>query len=639
VLEPLNRRHLFDALRPPSQYDLEAAIGTTFSLDLMTLLGVPLAFALFDAEDDQGRIEANPVALLEAGRRYADVMHIFCHAGRIYLPKQPSPLLHQFEGVVHEVVPPDHQGVFHPKLWVLRFAHRLNIHPDRYRLLCSSRNLTFDQSWDTLVVLEGELTDRERAIAQNHALGDLIQALPGMMTSPPNDHVREAIDRVQYDLRRVKFAVPDGFEEVRFHALGLEKGKHWWFDWKPSQVLAMAPFVDWNFVKRLARSGNSPSCLLISRLEQLQELRPTILSECHKVYYLDPAADEPTLDDDGPECGRGPLTTEERPDSNELFGLHAKLFIADCGWNAAVFTGSANATGAAVSRNVEFLVELRGKKSMCGVDAFLARVKGQTCFADMLREFTPEKEQPTGNEELRKAEEITDQARQAVASLGLKATVTPLDSEHFDVEIRADQIANPSVLHLPITLYCWPVTIHERNGSTALDLLRGGTLRFSKLSLEALTSFFAFYIQTTVGKSSCDIRFVLNLPIHGMPADRAARMLRLILHNRSQIWRMLVLLLADSGGDILDRLGKLGSNGHRDEDTSDVFSSLGEFPLLETLLRTLEHNPESLRRVARLVEDVCKTDGGSELLPDGFLQVWPAIWQVAQELCNEHRQR
>ena len=124
-----------------------------------------------------------------------------------------------------------------------------------------------------------------------------------------------------------------------------------------------------------------------------------------------------------------------------------------------------------------------------------------------------------------------------------------------------------------------------------------------------------------------------------MPADRAARMLRLILHNRSQIWRMLVLLLADSGGDILDRLGKLGSNGHRDEDTSDVFSSLGEFPLLETLLRTLEHNPESLRRVARLVEDVCKTDGGSELLPDGFLQVWPAIWQVAQELCNEHRQR
>ena len=53
-----------------------------------------------------------------------------------------------------------------------------------------------------------------------------------------------------------------------------------------------------------------------------------------------------------------------------ISGLHAKLFVIDDGWNACVWTGSANATVAAFQRNVEFLVELVGERrpvsaSMC----------------------------------------------------------------------------------------------------------------------------------------------------------------------------------------------------------------------------------------------------------------------------------
>ncbi len=66
---------------------LDQAIGTTFSLDLMTLLTVPLAFALRDIEDDDGGPMQDPLALLEAIRRYAERTHIFCQAGGIYLPR------------------------------------------------------------------------------------------------------------------------------------------------------------------------------------------------------------------------------------------------------------------------------------------------------------------------------------------------------------------------------------------------------------------------------------------------------------------------------------------------------------------------------------------------------------------------
>ena len=57
-------------------------------------------------------------------------------------------------------------------------------------------------------------------------------------------------------------------------------------------------------------------------------------------------------------------------------GLHAKLYIADDGWDAHVWTGSANATDAAFVLNVEFLVQLTGKKSKQGVEATLAGESG-----------------------------------------------------------------------------------------------------------------------------------------------------------------------------------------------------------------------------------------------------------------------
>ena len=73
-----------------------------------------------------------------------------------------------------------------------------------------------------------------------------------------------------------------------------------------------------------------------------------------------------------------------------LDGLHAKLFVIDHGWDASVFSGSFNATVHALQHNVEFMVELVGKKSRFGVDQFLRQVKGETNFADLLQDIRRE---------------------------------------------------------------------------------------------------------------------------------------------------------------------------------------------------------------------------------------------------------
>ncbi len=88
MLEPDRRLLLLDALRPPPGMSLEAAVGTTFSVDLEALLLAPIAFALFDARlAETGDPErTDPLAVMEAVRRHASRIDMFCQAGQIKMP-------------------------------------------------------------------------------------------------------------------------------------------------------------------------------------------------------------------------------------------------------------------------------------------------------------------------------------------------------------------------------------------------------------------------------------------------------------------------------------------------------------------------------------------------------------------------
>src|SRR4051812_39780950 len=72
MLDPQTRDLLTEHLRPPDAYQLDYAVGTTFSLDLLALLVTPLSFALFDWEDESGQPTADITAIMQALRNYAD---------------------------------------------------------------------------------------------------------------------------------------------------------------------------------------------------------------------------------------------------------------------------------------------------------------------------------------------------------------------------------------------------------------------------------------------------------------------------------------------------------------------------------------------------------------------------------------
>ena len=212
MLEPQDRSLMLESLRPPEGFELSHAVGTTFTLDLLALLSAPLAFTMFETASEGGA--PDPVALLKAVREYAERITVFCQGGQIFVPPHDQLLYSHLEESVVEVT--QKQGLFHPKVWAMRFI-REGARP-RYRVLCMSRNLTFDRSWDTVLRLDGELTRRKNAIARNHPLGDFVAELPRLAASRLTRPRRVAIEQIGDELRRVDFELPEHVQDIQFLA-------------------------------------------------------------------------------------------------------------------------------------------------------------------------------------------------------------------------------------------------------------------------------------------------------------------------------------------------------------------------------------------------------------------------------------
>lgn len=618
MLKPEERLLLLDTLRPPEGYRFDRAIGTTFTLDLESLLTVPLAFTFSDWEDTNGRPSADPLALLEAVRRHAGRIHLFCQAGQINIPTANQPLLAYIEDAVVQVRPPHHNGSFHPKIWFVRFESRCRQEPVRYRLLCMSRNLTHSRSWDTTLVLDGVLKDRKLPFGRNHALSDFIRALPQMAIQPLNRNVTRTMNTVQSEIRRVDFKLPEGFKDMRFHPIGHNGADHWPFPDIPRDFLVLSPFVSSTFVRRLAQTH----CIqhLISRPDSIASLSPNALELLERAWTMSPHAEFDShegADDGGPDATTRVVASEE----DELVGLHAKLFVMDDGWNARVWTGSANATDAAFQRNVEFMVELTGRKSHCGIAAFLGDEETEVGLLPLLQEYTAD----TTEEEDPERSTLRCRMEEAVITLldaRLSISISEVDDQCFSLVVAANQALK---LRTDVQVELWPVTLPSGTAQTFEN--ERTSIRFPQLSIGAITAFIAFHLKTGTGDKVMENRFVLRLPIRGAPSDRRERVLQQLLTDADQMMRLLLLMLSDEGVNA-HAFMKSGTGAG----TKFDLGLPGGSTLLEAMLRALHRNPELLDHVDNLVRDLRQTTGGEVLLPPDFDQVWEPILRVRREM-------
>ncbi|GJH14284.1 hypothetical protein CBA19CS11_35620 [Caballeronia novacaledonica] len=619
MINPEQRSLLTDALTPPDRYRFDCGVATTYSLDLITLLTLPLHLARRDAEHTSPE-RPDPLPVLDAVRRMGDRLTIFCQRGRLQIPRKSNALLGLLENMVQETQAPHEHGVFHPKVWLLRFepvesaervksADRL---PTLLRLLVLTRNITDDRSWDLSLWLESNPDGRRDQ--DNRPLVSFLEWLQQSSGADLGAARVEQIARLRADARRTTWTPPGQFTDVRFHALGIGKRKASWFpqasDGKPWDELGViSPFISADALKELAASAAKP-LFLVSRAEELDRCTSgdTFDGTFEQVRVLSDHALSGDAEDDV---------------AHRQSGLHAKVYIGKRGWNTHLFVGSANASDAALlnGRNVEFMVELIGRGTKVGGPADWIGEEGiGPLLADYVRS---EHEETEAIEDERALEALRDVlAREPLTLHGAASGAC------WTVDLRG----LGGIEWNGVSAHAWLVS-QDETSARPVDAARQNPagaapsgVRLGEFAAHQVTAFTGF----TLTRGKATLSFVLKLPLHGGPDERDLEILQAAINNREGLIRYLLLLLGDWDGDEGD------GNGDGVTPRERKGGSFDDTPLFEMLARAYAREPERLAQIEELVERLSRGSAqaaahtDSPILTADFLEIW-SVFKTALE--------
>ena len=356
----------------------------------------------------------------------------------------------------------------------------------------------------------------------------------------------------------------------------------------------------------------------MSRQEELDKLPEDALAAWSDVFVLSETAQGEV--EDGPTDTDGdtpPTAGDAREDDDTSAaraetrpsGLHAKMIAVEHGWDATWYVGSANLTAAAFTgNNVEVMASVTGKKGRkdsatgCGIERFLDGGFQKLCAR--YQRVEPEDVDPRATA----ARERLEAARDALVDADLRVTCASGD-ELWTLTIDGD-IVPPGD---DVEVAAWPVSVAEDQALRLDDPLRW------RLPLPRLTAFIAFRLRVAV-RDVDDIRMTLRLPAEGMPTDRMHHVLRGLLDSPEKFLRFLRALL----GGLDAVLGWAKEEGEAGASGAWGVGAGGE-TLLDDLVRTASRDPDRLKPVRRLIDDLRKTEEGRRVVPDELFAVWTAI--------------
>lgn len=579
MLAPDDRSVLLDLLRPSPDSVLDVAVATTFTLDLDAALVAPLAFASFDSAGP-----GDPIAALEAIRSVASRLTVFCQAGEMRVPSKGSDLFEFLGSVVYEVNRPRAGALFHPKLWLLRYAGEDR---ESVRLLVPTRNLTNDASWDAVLRLDG--TPEGGPLAKNRPLVDLVSWCMEHTTLEIDANRRAGIESLSETVRRTRWESPEGVNDIVFHALGLSRRPR--PDFSGRRHLVISPYVN---ADGLAIVAPSPNAVVVARPDQL-ELLPTELVEGIDCRWITSVGG----DDD--------------PAAPSLGDLHAKVVVTERAHRAHLFVGSANATAAAYGGNIEVLVELSGGPATLGIDAVLG---------DLAKVLEPCQiqggKQPTEADELRRA--LDDLLRNAaVAQLELRAVED--GDTCFRVELTSRQPLLPAS-HVGRGT----VELLSRRGY-AIEVPAGEAIdaNFTAVPLADVTPFVVLHLELRGATQHVEGATVIRARLHGDPPGRLDALIARLVNSPAKFLRFLFLLLGLANGAVPPWFQH--ATDEATDGPGDQHREL-ELGVFEALTRALVANPAALDDLGHLVEHLRASEAGLATLPEGFDELWTAVTEA-----------
>ena len=594
-----NRLDYGELLRPPSGFRLNRAVATTYSADLGTLLSIPIA--LVYAQTLEGDVTGTRFQLLEAIKQFSRQVKIYHQKGQLHVPSRLNWLHAHLEDALVEILPDDAFTAFHPKLWVIRYtpSDEESNAPAHYRVIVLSRNLTFDRSWDVAACLDG--VPGKKLQKTNRPLIDFIRWLDKQSPIP---ELEEMLD----ELGRVEFATPHPFESHAFHPMGVGGyTEHAITSRKSQDTLVLSPFLHKDALKRL-RSNTERQFSLFSERRELEKLPTDLLGRMENHHLLDLIVDGERLSN-----------AEEGASDVQQQNLHAKLFLFETKEETSWFLGSANATLAAVEKNVEFILEMRGKAPATRIRPRLKELTGDEDGAGPFVSFDPDAGGKDNAEE-RKKQEQTRRFEYALLNSNIHGRVEPAENgKNFDLHLTLELERVPS--HPGLVLTVKPLNTSQSLKPHRLHPGQTVTCTFANLSEVELSRFLHFRIESTDGELQHE--FLLRIDIDDLPQDRLENILRKIIDSSDKFFDYLRFLLADeiNKEDLLAAV----SEGVPPSSSPEISEGWHfHLPIYEQLLVVASRSPRKLAEVDEIIRHL--TTGDSEtVIPETFLSFWEAF--------------
>lgn len=587
MLEPNQRSSLYDVLRPPTGFELDCLVVTTYSASLDTVLTLPAAMLVDGIDGTSSKAGAFTPADLAALKRICSRTAIFCQGGAIHSAERVTPAIIEAEEIVHQVRAPG-GGNFHPKVWVMRFR-RHDGGRSMVRVAAMSRNLTGDHSWDAGIVLESAGTLRSGV---RNELGDLLRLLPRCCVKPlPRDQLA-LLEQLASEVEQLKWRMPAGLTKPTFHLVGSRPG-HKWSQPDSDRLVILSPFLTAGAIKTFKNStGAIP--WIVSRPDALESCWPALHERVERKLVLAP---------------------QDSSDGARSAHLHAKMLLWERRGRTHLAIGSMNATTAGLSgRNVEFMVcaDCTAVLGSPGIDAVLDSAH----LGSVVEEFAPEL---SGEPAMVPFDDRPARSYLLAAQLHLDCTEA---EQGWEVRLVSSQPLVEIPLLLP-KLRFRPVTLAaSRAGRCDHALSRcEPALLPGIVPLAELTGFTAFEADGPDGP----IAFVLNLEVRGvanearrqaalktlLPDDRSfGDFLRILLGDYSAL--QAVSTAADGGGNSLGEWRAAGQSG-----------------LLELLVRCAADEPDRLASIEQTLTAFDPEEFELVTTP-AFRELWSALLASAR---------
>mgnify|MGYP003290181728 CR=1 FL=1 len=592
-----NRLDYGQILTPPAGFQLDFAVGTTYSLDLDALVGACIALGL--SEETDSALLNNPICLLEALRSTGDKVALFCESGQIHLPNNVTPLYVLLEKMVFQVTTRKHRGIsrypsFHPKFWLLRYVN--DEKEIMYRVAVLSRNLTFDRSWDVTFCMDGwvtdDITDKNEPVCDflsylSNFAGDKKLAIRRMMRELP--YVQFELDSKEFhdfDFIPVGVKAQDGsYHNITDYPL---------FSDSFHEVLIMSPFLSNGIIKDFNNRNpyiNHSEYMLITRAMSLNRLKAADCSN-FKIYTLKDAV----VDGES-------LISEENATVLQQ-DIHAKVYMVRKYSDVDLYLGSLNASHNAIHGNVEFMIRLRSKNRYLNLEKLSEQI-----FCGPVDAASNPFQQVT------LAQEATDTEAAETQNL-LDGVIKELarNNPHADIVDCGDTFE--AHIHIGIFQTPYQIQISPLLSNKRADLSE--EVVFAGLSLTQLSEFY----KVTVSDSGTSITRVLMIPTTNMPDDREKAIVSGVISDKHCFYQYISFLLGDDHMlSSLESMELQKEGGSRSRSTGYQLP-----PLYEKMLQTAATNPAKLKEIDYLLKTV-SADG---VIPEHFEKLYDTFRKVVK---------